>query len=174
MVRGMFHAHIAQVIVDRERFVFRRSSRRRLLCTPWPKRHRPSRRQTVQFDGQAWDKSAQFRVGDLDIFAVANDVRLGETEEIDDRRSAHVRRWEGIFVVTSGDVVRLRATWGGTNGAADAIEFAADDETITDADLRKIMVEIATEFGCPEDVFGTEYARFDEDLWRTHPPEARL
>lgn len=171
MVARMLVPHIINAIVSRERFAFRNSSCLRLRQAASAK-HRPPRRQAVVVDGRRWDKESPLRVGDIDIHAFANDVRMdSELEPIDDRSSAHVRRWEGELVVRTNGITHIRATWCGTNGSVDVVMFDLDDESITDATLREIQQAIADEFGCPEDTFGVERV-MHEDPWRTHPPDA--
>lgn len=162
---------IVRTIVAREQYAFRRSSHAQLRSVA--AKHRTPRRQAVVVDGRRWDKETRLRVDGLDVHAFANDVRTDELESIDDRASAHVRRWEGVVVVRRAGVPCLRATWCGTNGAVDLITFDHDDETISDETLHDIQRAIADEFGCPEDMFGFERVTH-EDLWQAHPPDARF
>lgn len=162
---------IIRTIVAQEQQAFRRSSWLRLRQAASAK-HRPPRRQAVVVEGRRWDKESRLRVDGLDVHAFANDVRMdGELEPIDDRSSAHVRRWEGEMVVRINGIPNIRASWCGTNGSVDVVMFDLDDETIDDAKLRVIQQAIADEFGCPEDMFGVE-RETHEDPWRTHPPDA--
>jgi hypothetical protein len=171
LARGIAQT-IVKTIVAREQHAFRRSSSIRLRNAD-SAAHRPSRRQAVQCAGKKWDAEVRLSAGGLFIHAVGNDTRVGELEAIDDRSSLHVRRWEGLLFVRSGDgTLRLRATWCGTNGSIDLSAFDVDDETISDDLLRDIQRALGGSFGSPEDAFGIERVKHD-DFWRSYPPDAR-